>query len=186
MAHSDKLFYRKIVEYKQVLKFSYTDIVEVITGKIYKPKLKCHFSRNFKDGLIEYEPSYDFIFNKLVEFNNLFIKTYGLEYKLSDAKSLLDYNSYNVDKSFDEIKNTKHLDSYLELALQHHPDICDIFTYMAEVEDYYYNESHVVNDTKEVYLNGTNLFGMKFKNTEYIYPNLMLIENYLNKKIFTK
>lgn len=180
MAHSDKLFYRKVVDWKTVLKFSYSDILSSIVGLDYKNHTKCKLSKDFKDGLYEYEPQYDFIFKKLFDFNTRFNETYtGLKYYLSDSKDILDINDYNLDKTFNEILNTKHLEYFLILANEHHPSICDIFTFMAEVNDLYHDIN--INDTVKTLMYYRNEIFDQPK-----YPNLLLIESYLGKSIFVK
>lgn len=179
IAHSDKLLYRKIIDWRNVLKFSYSEIINVIVGFQYKNHTKCKNSRLFKDGLIEYDPKFDFIFKKLVEFDVRFNKEFeGLMYSLYFSKLELSNNDWNLDKTFEYILNTKHLDSYLILAKEHHPNICDIQTYIDEVY-YFYKDEFDINSTSECYIGS-------YKYNKPKYPNLLLIESYLGRSIYVK
>lgn len=188
MAHSDKLLYRKIVDWKNVLKFSYSDIIDSIIDFDYKNHPKCKESKKFKDGLYEYDRKYDFIFKKLSEFINRFnVEFEGLNFKLSQVKSILVENSYNIDNSFNQIYKSKYVNEYLILAKEHHPSICNIFDYIYEVECFYMEHNlDNVNDMDKAYGVYNKWSDAYDYPTYYKYPTLRLIESYLGKTIFIK
>lgn len=186
ITHSDKLCYRKILEWKSTLKCPYSQIIQAIIGFEYKQNHGNHKDTiRFKNGFLEYEPKFDFIFKKLVEFRDKFVLNFGdLNYKIDDAHYFIEHKDYNVDTAISAIKETKCIENFLHLAKEGHPHIKDIFTFMDEIDLLYCNEEYNI-DSKETKYD----FGRKespYSYEVYQFPNLRLIESYLGKKIFIK
>lgn len=145
LMHQDKLAYRKVLEWANILPYSFEDIICILNYS-YLVHQNRHYSNIFRNGEMEYTKEDDFKLNKYKEFIAAFSDKYpDLRLDISQVESCLDLSSYEVGIAMTLIEGLVYLNEFLTLKKDGHPLYQDFGNYYDEAIACI---SYVENDNK--------------------------------------
>lgn len=142
LMHQDKLAYRKVLEWANVLPYSFEDIIRIL-NESYLVHQNRRYSNIFRNGEMEYTKEDDFKLNKFKDFVSEFSKKYpDLHLEITDVESCLDLCSYDVAAAINRIEGLIYFAEFIERKREGHPAYQDFSTY--------YNEASMCDSLTEV------------------------------------
>lgn len=132
LMHQDKLAYRKVLEWANILPYSFEDIIRIL-NQHYLVHQNRHYSNIFRNGEMEYDKEDDFKLNKIKEFIAAFSAKYpALHLDIMQVEACLDLASYKVEDAISRIDGLVYLKEYLTLKNEGHPLYQDFSNYYDE------------------------------------------------------
>lgn len=142
LMHQDKLAYRKVLEWANILPYSFEDIICILNSS-YLVRQNRTYSNIFRNGEMEYNKEHEFTLNKIKEFVDIFSKKYpDLLLEIIELESCLDLVSYKADDAINRIEGFVYFKEYLALKREGHPRCQDF--------NIYYDEASVCSSLTEV------------------------------------
>lgn len=132
LMHQDKLAYRKVLEWANVLPYSFEDIIRVL-GQAYLVHQNRHYSNLFRNGEMEYTKEDDFKLNKFKEFLTAFTGKYpDLRLDIMQVEACLDLSSYNSEYAIKRIEGLIYLEEFISRKREGNPSYQDFSIYYDE------------------------------------------------------
>src|SRR6478752_4244772 len=142
LMHQDKLAYRKVLEWANILPYSFEDIIRLLTQS-YLIHQNRHYSNIFRNGEMEYDKEDDFKLNKIKGFVEKFYSKYpDLLLNIGDTECALDLMQYDIDKAINRIEGLVYFNEYVKLKRDGHP--------CYQSFDEYYYEATMCDSLSEV------------------------------------
>lgn len=132
LMHQDKLAYRKVLEWANILPYSFEDIIRIL-NQSYLVHQNRHYSNIFRNGEMEYTKEDDFKLNKIKEFTGAFTNKYPeLLLGIMEVESCLDLVSYNVENAIKRLEGLVYFNEFIARKKEGHPGYQDFNAYYDE------------------------------------------------------